>query len=67
MTEFVLGALAMWTFLSIVIWIGNDCFNQKCDDWSDWYIFFVCFPAVIFYIPFNIIVETIKKIKRNKS
>lgn len=67
MTEFVLGSLAMWTFLSIVICIGENCFNQRCDNWDDWYAFFVCFPVFIFYIPFNVITETIKKIKRNKS
>lgn len=63
MTGFILGIFLMWFILAELICIGDEYFEQKCD-WEDWWIWIICFPAVIFQFPISLISFVIKAIKK---
>lgn len=67
MVNFIWGMLVMWLVLSTIIVIGNDKFNQRCDDWNDWYVLLICFPYMILVYPFYIIIDLIKSMRKGRK
>lgn len=66
MTTIVISVFATWFIISILIAIG-DTFLKQDVLWDDWFIIIVCFPYIIISIPFELIVKTIKKIKKKRG
>lgn len=69
MTNFVLGMFLMWWVLAELICIGDEYLKQECN-WKVWWIWVICFPAIIIQIPFgilNLIIKIVKKCSRKKS
>lgn len=69
MRNFVLGIFAMWFILAELICIGDKYLKQECD-WEEWWIWVICFPAVIIQFPLDFlsfIIKIVKKCSRKKS
>jgi len=67
MVNFIWGMLTMWFILSIIIVIGNDKFDQSCDEWGEWYILLICFPFMVLVYPFCIIIDLIKSRRKGRK
>ena len=63
MINFVLGMFAMWFILAELICIGDDYLKQECN-WEAWWIWVICFPAVIIQFPLGLICFIIKIVKK---
>lgn len=66
MATIVVSVFATWLIISILIAIG-DTFLKQDVLWDDWFIMVVCFPYIIVSIPFELIVKTIKKVKKKRG
>lgn len=66
MITIVVSVFATWLIISILIAIGDTFLSQDVL-WDDWFIMVVCFPYIIISIPFELIVKTIKKIKKKRG
>ena len=69
MINFVLGMFLMWWILAELICFGDKFLKQECN-WEEWWIWVICFPAIIIQVPFAIltfIVKIVKKCFRIKS
>ena len=69
MINFVLGMFLMWWALAELICFGDKFLKQECN-WEVWWIWAICFPAIIIQVPFAIltlIVKIVKKCSRKKS
>ena len=66
MATIVVSVFATWPIISILIAIGDTFLGQDIL-WDDWFIMVVCFPYIIVSIPFELIVKTIKKLKKKRG
>ncbi len=66
MITIVVSVFATWLIISILIAIGDTFLSQDVL-WDDWFIIIVCFPYIIISIPFELIVKTIKKLKKKRG
>lgn len=66
MTTIVITVFITWLIISIIIAIGDTFLGQDVL-WEDWFIIIVCFPYIIISVPFELVVKTVKKIKKKRS
>ena len=66
MVAIVVSVFTTWLIISILIAIGDTFLGQDVL-WDDWFIMVVCFPYIIISIPFELIVKTIKKVKKKRG
>ena len=66
MINFVLGMFLMWWILAELICIGDKFLKQKCN-WEVWWIWVICFPAVIIQFPLDFLSFIIKIVKNYHS
>lgn len=66
MVAVVISVFVTWFIISILIAIGDTFLGQDVL-WDDWFIMVVCFPYIIISIPFELIVKTIKKLKKKRG
>ena len=66
MINFVLGMFLMWWILAELIAIADKYLGQECN-WKTWWIWVICFPAVIIQFPLDLLSLLIKIVKNCHS
>ena len=63
----VIGMAIMWTFLSVLIALGDNYFGQDIL-WDDWWAFIILLPAILLISPFTkIICPLVRKYRQRQA
>lgn len=63
-TYIVIGMAIMWTFLSVLIALGDNYFGQDIL-WDDWWAFIILLPAILLISPYVIFIRP--RVKKHKQ